>query len=623
MKTLLRFGRFVWVVMATTAAWASAWPADAQQQGPEKGNSPLAGSDAAAGATQVAQIDIDWDRARQLHDKSQRGQPLSAEDQAYLQRAQQSLAARQHAGGGASERGGGIDWQRAQELYQKSQRGERLSPDDQAYLDRAKRQRQGGAGSDSPPRGGPPATRTKTPPSANPRGGAPQSSTPTASAVASTQGLVASALPPPPLTYQAVSDRKVYPKPPLPKLGPAGTIINDPTFGCPILRVSDENTAEGHSLMTPATAFSNPWNTDSTLFCVQADGARNVPFRFDPKTMTASRIKDWPFLPDIANEVAFSRREPNICYGRDRRHNGVVRIDFSTNQIDELLDVGKVTGLEVGYLGTLSVGANDVLALIFGGAMQDASPYLLLYDIQTHQHRLWNTKQGTVDGKAVENAPHFTQHSGLIDLGGRFFVTLGPGVHGPTVWDSKTDQIYAITAQRDGHYALGFGEMINDPHNLAYRALDAGAVDSPTRLVEHPAGEPYFAYDGHESWNNSRPGMRVPVLLTTYHAVEFSDPKCAWGDEVVAVATDGSGQVWRFAHHRSLAHARGDAPTQNRGKGYNFWDCPRGNVSQDGRFYMFTSNWEETLGKDSQDRFREDAFIVKLQRADASANTPR
>ena len=94
----------------------------------------------------------------------------------------------------------------------------------------------------------------------------------------------------PPLTYNAISDTKYYPKPELPKLGPAGFVFKDPTFGCPILRVSDGQTMPGRSIMTPATAFSNPWNSDSTLFCVQADGAMNVPFRFDPNAMTARPI---------------------------------------------------------------------------------------------------------------------------------------------------------------------------------------------------------------------------------------------------------------------------------------------------------------------------------------------
>ena len=47
------------------------------------------------------------------------------------------------------------------------------------------------------------------------------------------------------------------------------------------------------------------------------------------------------------------------------------------------------------------------------------------------------------------NAPRFSQHSGLIDFSGRYFVTFGPGVHGPIVWDLVTNQIYPVTAQND------------------------------------------------------------------------------------------------------------------------------------------------------------------------------
>jgi hypothetical protein len=421
----------------------------------------------------------------------------------------------------------------------------------------------------------------------------------------------AAELPAPPLAYNAVSDTKVYPKPPLPKIGPAGFHFNDPTFGCPLLRVSDETTFEGRSIVTPATAFCNPWNTDATLFCVLADGARNIPFRFDPKTMTASRIPGLPFLPEIGNEIAFSRHDANVCFGKNRPRKVIQRFDFSTNTATDVADVGKLTGLEPGYMGTLSVSDNDVLALVFGGPVQDASPYLLLYDLKTGKHRLWNTKEGTLDGKAVAGAPSFTQHSGLVDLSGRYVVTLGPGVSGPIVWDTKTDEIRPVTVEKNGHHVLGYAAMVNDVHKWVYRTLDGAGIDRPRDLMAHPAGEPYFAYDSHVSWNNARPSLQLPVLLSTYHIVEQGDPKCAWGDEVIAVASDGSKRVWRFAHHRSTVYARGADRATSK---YNFWDSPRGNVSQDGRFYMFTSNWEDTLGKDSQDRYREDVFIVKLGR---------
>ena len=416
----------------------------------------------------------------------------------------------------------------------------------------------------------------------------------------------------PPLTYNAVTDSQVRPKPPLPKIGPAGFPFQDPVFKSSMLRISDEQTMEGRSVVTPATAFSNPWNTDSTLFCVLAEGAVNIPFRFDPKKMTASRIDGLPVLPDIGNEVAFSRRDPNICFGKDRMRKGIAVFDFSVKKTTGFIDVGKLTGLEVGYMGTLSVSAGDMVALIFGGPCQDASPCVFLYDLNTKKFRVWNTSEGSVDGKKVANAPHFTQHSGLIDSGGRYFVTLGPGVHGPIVWDTATDRIYPVTAENSGHYAPGYGEMINCSRNYAQRSLESGKVDQFKNLMTHPVGEPYYAYDSHVSWNNARPNLHVPVLLSSYHILEREDPQCAWGDEIIALATDGSGKVWRFAHHRSTVHQRGDNREDQARNGYNFWDCPRGNVSQDGRFYMFTSNWEETLGKDARNRVREDAFVVKL-----------
>jgi len=425
----------------------------------------------------------------------------------------------------------------------------------------------------------------------------------------SSAGIVIAA---PLLNYSAISNSTVYPKPPLPELGQAGFSFHDPTFRCPLLRVSDEKMFDGRSIVTPATSFSNPWNVDSTLFCVLADGAINIPFRFNPKTMTAGRIPGLPILPDFANEITFSRRDPNVCFGKDRKRNGISRFDFSSGKSVDFIDVGQLTGLQVGYLGSLSISADDVLAVIFGGQGQDTSPYVFIYDLKTQKHCVWDTKEGLVNGRAVAEAPRFTQHSGLIDLGGRYFVTLGPGVHEPIVWDIATDHIYPVTTRKyEGHYALGFGAMVNCTRPWTYRPLDAKSVENTKRLVEQPTDDLYFAYDSHVSWNNARPNMQVPILLTSYHLAEANDPKCVWGDEVIALATDGSGKVWRFAHHRSIAHER--VLTAAASMRYNFWDSPRGNVSQDGRFYMFTSNWEETLGRDAQDRAREDVFIVKLE----------
>jgi hypothetical protein len=65
--------------------------------------------------------------------------------------------------------------------------------------------------------------------------------------------------------------------------------------------------------------------------------------------------------------------------------------------------------------------------------------------------------------------------------------------------------------------------------------------------------------------------------------------------------------VWRFAHHRSNVNSDSDPSS------LYFWYEPIANISPDGRWVLFTSNWEKTLGRDSSEpTYRQDVFIVAL-----------
>jgi len=86
-----------------------------------------------------------------------------------------------------------------------------------------------------------------------------------------------------------------------------------------------------------------------------------------------------------------------------------------------------------------------------------------------------------------------------------------------------------------------------------------------------------------------------------------------YGDEILGIETGapaGAGAtVWRFAHHRSLLTP--DVPGTTM---VSFWYTPRPNVSRNGRWVIFTSNWEKTLGFDPGDHtYRQDVFLVRLQ----------
>ena len=117
----------------------------------------------------------------------------------------------------------------------------------------------------------------------------------------------------------------------------------------------------------------------------------------------------------------------------------------------------------------------------------------------------------------------------------------------------------------------------------------------------------------HPTWNNARPDRLVPFISATYRYGANAVDWRAWDDEIVAVQTDagdGSAEVWRFAHHRS------DVANDEDASVISFWYTPRPNVSPDGRWVLFTSNWEKTLGSDPQgapgEKARQDVFLLRL-----------
>jgi hypothetical protein len=231
---------------------------------------------------------------------------------------------------------------------------------------------------------------------------------------------------------------------------------------------------------------------------------------------------------------------------------------------------------------------------------------------------------------------NFKIHAVVIDKSGRY-ITLYPtatDLGSPRyasqvyVWDTTTDILTAITsggmdgspdAHPDGHATTGYGYGVN--HDCCVGgAWDAAqwlirsfaSPLSPWALI-NPVLTPKEIYlSDHLSWNNAQPNTLVPVISATYRYGDNTTAWRAWDDEVIAIETDapaGTGAtVWRFAHHRS------DVASDTNPLVLSFWYTPRPNVSPDGRWVLFTSNWEKTLGSDPKDStHREDVFVVQLK----------
>src|SRR5271154_4365021 len=160
-----------------------------------------------------------------------------------------------------------------------------------------------------------------------------------AATVATEVGLPQEATCSPP-NYCARTDVRVepYPKTPLP-IGPAGSIVNDPTFGSRMVRVTDAKTdprRSSESYSTPSSAEQNSWNTDDTKFYVRRiDGGLEL-FDFNPDTMAVHARG--PLEVSWIGEPQFSYSQPNMLYGIGRGQPVFQQYDISTTRTTNLHD---------------------------------------------------------------------------------------------------------------------------------------------------------------------------------------------------------------------------------------------------------------------------------------------
>lgn len=447
--------------------------------------------------------------------------------------------------------------------------------------------------------------------------------------------------------YVAVTDRNPYPKPPLPTLGPAGSTITDPVFQSRITRVTDPGTRPGfvnYSYRTPSSAHQHAWSAAGTYFYVVTDDGTVIPFRFDAATGTASRINptasgDGGWIVPTYIEPEFSSVTDTVIYGS---YNGpgtnlhqIDQFDVTTGATTQLIDLETlVPGLAGTYIGGVqsSAGPTERIETFFGGVSQDHHHDVLVFDRANPSNTLLlNTWTSTLNGQPTPITLDFSLHSVFIDLSGRY-VMLYPSsadLAAPRnaaqdyLWDTQTGTITPMTTAMhpDGHDSFGYGVMVNqdcctattwDAAQWQFRSMSNPSVTRdllPTILTPK---EIYLA--DHSSWNNASPTALVPYISGTYRYGANTAPWRALDDEIIAVETDLPGQnptIWRFAHHRSTVASDLDPTAES------FWYEPRPNVSPDGQWVLFTSNWEKTLGTDpdgdAATTARQDVFLVHLQ----------
>ena len=408
--------------------------------------------------------------------------------------------------------------------------------------------------------------------------------------------------PAPPLYAGAIQDRDPRPKPALPVLGLAGSHVTDPTFGTRLTRVTDAT--QGGSWHVASNAHVASWNADASLFYLLGPDGKQVFKLVDGEA--------WPFARVSSQcEPTFSRTDPANLYGVGGPATRTIQVTIlgleGVVRVQDLLDLDTL-GLGLAaprtYVGGM-VTSDVSIAFFFGGQGQDDHHYAAVLEADG------NLRQ--VDTRPLG----FKLHSISIDRTGRFAVLypVQAKPHHMVIWDLEQMTFTPVTEAPWGHDTQGYGIEINhdcspaqpwDAAQWQLRALDH--LDQSADLIT-PVLRPKEVYlDDHASYHNARPDVHLPVCTATYRynneAVEWR----AWDDEVIAFTIDGPCVVYRFCHHRS------DCRDEGNSAGTYFWYQPIPSISPDGRYVLFGSNWEKTLGADPQDhgRSRTDVFLARL-----------
>ena len=448
-----------------------------------------------------------------------------------------------------------------------------------------------------------------------------------------------------PPTYSCSrTDLKPVQNPPPPKVGNltgANTCTTDPDFSNPVCRLTDANTdsASPHTTFVVASSGSadeNHFNVDSTLIYVQNVATRGYPMIFDPATLHAARMYvgsgSYPNGMRIVGGAFWSRLDPNLLF--QIRGTQLTQYDF-TDRVNPpspaaVYDFANSNCLGTGFTATWTAWAGGSSRdTVFGAGFSNnggqggaGAVYVAAYS-PGQGCTLLNTKTGSVTGDwgTVGSIPNwttvtgtngFTIHNVKISKDGNWLVIVPSSCNTCNVsayfWQIGTLNLVEPSGSLSGHWTEGYTHWINNSGNPGgqenSRLFTSASNNSPI-ISGLPTGI-VGPFDTHQSWNNVDVNDSYPFLMTTYSPI--APFPTAWYNEILGISPI-TGTVYRFAH--SFITARSHRFSTKNGIG---------SVSQDGKFFLFSSDWMGTLGSESGVSTcaigadcRGDVFVVELK----------
>jgi hypothetical protein len=403
--------------------------------------------------------------------------------------------------------------------------------------------------------------------------------------------------------------------------------FRDPDFGSPMVRATDETTnfkIPGSYLRNEASGQGNIWSSDTSKFYVIGQGGYEFAFHFNPSTMKISSLPGASpgkglVLP-LRTGSSFSFTDPDLIYGtRPNAPLTITSYRFSTAVSTPVIDTSTCGTQPSLVPGPNVVGDDDVslskddnrLAISEGGPQQGQHIFVTVYDKKLGC-RWYNTQTGQIGGQwgasgsATVSTSYLIRHAYLSRSGN--YVRILTNGSSWYVWDVATLVVTACsfnnTAMECGGYGVvGYNSYVNalgivDQMNIGKRSLANLAQITPLVPLVPPFN---FGQAKHFTWSNVDQNDSTPVCASSYNYEGDTAITQPFDGEIFCIETDGAAStVWRFAHNRAI-WVNPIFNTQ-----------PLGNISMDGRFFLFTSGWDGQLGNQKDGTPRSDVWIVKL-----------
>ncbi|PYS97476.1 MAG: hypothetical protein DMF65_11725 [Acidobacteria bacterium] len=380
---------------------------------------------------------------------------------------------------------------------------------------------------------------------------------------------------------RVADERRVIPDTPPPKLPAAGGTFKDPAFGAEIMRVTDERDGKLNGTFYPHWPT---FNADSTRLLVKRYETGDATYSFDPAAFRLGESRPLPRLPDngvlITEGAIWSTTDPDTLYGATFNGPYLWALNVASGRYTLVKDLKREPGFKASdYLWQMSMSADcDAFAFTHKNASYKTVGYGVYR--RSTDSLLLNEVSADVDEVRLDKSGHY-----LIA-----YLT-HPDAKGYDLYvhDLRAGRVTRLRPTAPdyslSHGDVGTGFLVgwdNDENRFLRREL---SDPHPFVTVLSMGGD----------WMNQHVSMLARdeswalVSFYSYGGGGGLGPGL-FHNELVLVRTDGSGRFRRLLQHRSKAN--------------DYWQTPRANLSYDGRFVAFSSNWGGSP--------RVDLFVAKI-----------